>query len=169
MKKNNTGTEEVIEVSLSEEKFPIAFKAKLDELIEQGWEEEDARDWLSRVTFQMELYYSKDQGLFMVESEAVEAITIFNPYTGDELEECEDTIIEKDGSDTLCCPKCGSTNIHLKAWANPNTRKLHDFLEKQEDVYCNTCVGWYDEVITVEEFNKNKEGREKDNGNILSV
>ena len=68
-----------------------------------------------------------------------------------------------------CCPVCGSTDIHLKAWANPNTRELHDFLEKQEDVYCTTCVEWYDEVITVEEFNKNKEGKEKDNGNVPCV
>ena len=89
MKKNKAGTEEVIEVTLSEEKFPIAFKAKLDELTEQGWEEQGAKDWLSSITFQMELYYSKDQGLFMVESEAVENIPIFNPYSGDELEEEE--------------------------------------------------------------------------------
>ena len=39
----------------------------------------------------MEMYYSIDQGLFLVESEAVESDSeIYNPYTGEELDESID-------------------------------------------------------------------------------
>jgi hypothetical protein len=35
------------------------------------------------------LYYSPDLGLFAVEAEAVESTTIFDPYTGEEMEDPE--------------------------------------------------------------------------------
>ena len=38
----------------------------------------------------MEVYYSPYQGLFAVESDAVECSDIFNPYSGELLEENED-------------------------------------------------------------------------------
>jgi len=150
MKKNNAGTEEVIDIFLSEEKFPIAFKAKVDELVGQGWEEAEAREWIPKVTFQMELYYSVDQGLFMVEAEAVESIAIFNPYSGDELEECEDSIIEQADSNYYCCPKCGSTDVHIKAWVGLNTSKYIGTAE-EERIWCPHCEKHF-EPVTVEEF-----------------
>jgi len=89
MKKHNADEVETIDVFLNEEKFPKAFKAKLEELVESGMTEESAKHFIEMNPFQMELYYSKDSGLFMVETEAVDGGSIINPYTGKELEECE--------------------------------------------------------------------------------
>ena len=90
MKKNESGKEKVVDIFLTETQHPIAYKAKLEELIECGMSEEESRHYISTTTIQMELYYSKNKGLFMVESEAVEAIEITNPYTGELLEEIEE-------------------------------------------------------------------------------
>jgi hypothetical protein len=35
--------------------------------------------------FVMEVYYSKDQGLFFVESETIGIIKMYNPYDGSEI------------------------------------------------------------------------------------
>ena len=38
----------------------------------------------------MELYYSIDQGLFLIESGPLELITVYNPYDGQEMINPED-------------------------------------------------------------------------------
>ena len=82
---NNADEYEPLKVQLTERDTPIAFQAKIDELMEQGaFENEDeAKKWLSNTPIELEIYYEKDNGLFAVESEAVESGTIYSPYTGD--------------------------------------------------------------------------------------
>lgn len=90
LRKHNAEELEIIYVQLSKSKTPIAFARKVKELLDQSNYEtvEDAERFVLNTTFEMELYYSIDGGLFMVESEAVESeIPMFNPYTGDKLDE----------------------------------------------------------------------------------
>ncbi len=92
MKKHNSQEVEVIDVFLSETQHPIAYKAKLKELIEEsGMTKEEAEHFIRTTPFQLELYYSYNQGLFGVESEAVESTDIINPYTGETLEEPDES------------------------------------------------------------------------------
>lgn len=92
MRKNKVGTEEVINVYLTEEKFPIAFNAKLKEVMDQKFfdSEKEARVWIEETPIALELYYSIDFGLFAVESEAVESADIYDPYTNQLMESSED-------------------------------------------------------------------------------
>lgn len=82
------GSEEVIEVRLTPYKYPIAFKNKVDELLEVGAfnTKEDAEKWVMETPFVLELIYEKHSGLFAVESEALENTTCFSPYTMKNLE-----------------------------------------------------------------------------------
>lgn len=78
--------EECIDIYLTPEKFPIAFKNKVDELLEQGCFEtrEEAEADVRRYPIQLDLVYEKHSGLFAVESEALELCT--SPYSGKEIE-----------------------------------------------------------------------------------
>ena len=89
IKINEPNHEEVIEVWISREKTPIAFKEKLDELMEEGAfdTEKEAIEWIEKTPFVMEMYYEKGQGLFLVESEAIDNCDIVSPYTKEELVE----------------------------------------------------------------------------------
>ena len=89
MKLHPAGKEEVINLYLDENQHPIAYKAKLDELMNCGMSEQDARNAIAD-GITMEVYYSPNQGFFLVESEAIESTTIFNPYDGTECELEED-------------------------------------------------------------------------------
>ena len=57
IKINEPNHEEVIEVRLSREKTPIAFKEKLDELMEEGAfdNEKEAIEWIENTPFVMEM------------------------------------------------------------------------------------------------------------------
>lgn len=90
LKINPAGTEEVIQVYLDPVKHPIAYAAKKQELINCGMSEKEAKDYILRNPFEMELYYSIDQGLFLIESEPLELITVYNPYDGQEMINPED-------------------------------------------------------------------------------
>ena len=89
VKINKPGHEEVIEIRLSREKTPKAFKEKLEELMEEGAfnTEKEAIEWIEKTTFVMEIYYERGSGLFLVESEALENGDIVSPYTKELLEE----------------------------------------------------------------------------------
>ena len=89
IKINEPNHEEVIEVRLSREKTPKAFKEKLEELMEEGAfnTEKEAIEWIEKTTFVMEIYYERGSGLFLVESEALENGDIVSPYTKELLEE----------------------------------------------------------------------------------
>lgn len=77
---------ETIEVKLSKELHPIAFEAKKRELLLQdNITEEQAEAMVTEMTFCMEVYYSEERGLFLIESEPLEYITPFDPYTGEEM------------------------------------------------------------------------------------
>lgn len=86
------GSEETIQVRLTEETFPTAFKAKLEELTGQGFSEEDAQRWILSTPIVLELYYEKDSGLFAVESDALESCpeSIRSPYSGVPFKETEE-------------------------------------------------------------------------------
>lgn len=75
-------------VRLTEEKFPRAYAAKLDELVNRsGMDEKKARDFLNAMPIELGLYYSPDFGCFAVETDAVDnGARIFDPYTGEECE-----------------------------------------------------------------------------------
>lgn len=93
VKLNNSDEYESIGViKLTKEKFPKAFKAKVEELLEEGVceTEEEAENVVKDIEFELEVYYEKGTGLFAVESEAVESGTIYSPYTA---ELCEDVDI----------------------------------------------------------------------------
>ena len=89
VKINKPSHEEVIEIRLSREKTPKAFKEKLEELMEEGAfnTEKEAIEWIEKTPFVMEIYYERGSGLFLVESEALENGDIVSPYTKELLEE----------------------------------------------------------------------------------
>lgn len=87
MKKNKVKEIETIEVRLTPHNFPIAYKAKLEELMEQEVFEtkEEAEAWIQETPIVLELYYEKGSGLFAVESDALDSDGIMSPYSGEEL------------------------------------------------------------------------------------
>lgn len=86
MKLNKATECEIIHVKLDKNEHPIAWNNKKQELVECGMSEEDAEGFLFKTTFEMEVYYAPNQGLFLIESEAIESTPIFNPYDGTECE-----------------------------------------------------------------------------------
>lgn len=92
MKKHNSEEIEVVDVYLSKNAHPIAYNAKLEELVkEAGMTQREAELYIETTPFQLELYYSYNQGLFGVEAEAVTDCDITNPYTGEYLDESDDS------------------------------------------------------------------------------
>lgn len=89
VKLNSAENYEPIEIVISKEQHPIAYGNKIEELVEQGVypTKEDAENDNSSFVIECEIYYDKHSGLFAVESGAVEAGTIYSPYSG---ELCED-------------------------------------------------------------------------------
>lgn len=79
---------------LDRDRFPFAWNNKVAELMEQGMSREDAEDAVSKMDFQLEIYYEKDYGMFAVESDAVKCnANIYSPYNGKVLGgsmECDD-------------------------------------------------------------------------------
>ena len=93
MKANKVGQEETIAVLLTRKSFPIAFQNKLNELMEQGAfdSEEEATRWIESNPIILEIMYEKDNGLFAVESEAIESCSLaymelVSPYTGEAID-----------------------------------------------------------------------------------
>ena len=78
---------ESMRLTLQRDKFPKVYKAKREELIENGLSEEQADEYLSRIGFEIEFYYSKGYGLFAVECDAVESGKVYDPYTQIKCEE----------------------------------------------------------------------------------
>lgn len=92
MKLNPDDNLETIEVTLTEDKYPIAYKNKLDELMEQEAfpSRKEAIRWLSKTPIVLELYYEKHSGLFAVESEACECSHLVSPYSMEPLTQPEE-------------------------------------------------------------------------------
>ena len=85
IKVNNEDCYESILVILDENKYPIAHKNKVDELMERGVFKsvEEAKEWVNNTPIELELYYEKDAGLFAVEAEAIDSASesLCSPYT----------------------------------------------------------------------------------------
>lgn len=84
---NNSENYESIQIILNPERFPIAYKNKVEELMEQGAfdTKEKAEHWVKTTPIELELYYEKDSGLFAVESEAIESNSVCSPYSGKDI------------------------------------------------------------------------------------
>ena len=68
-------------LTISASQYPKVVMAKKEELMSQGLSEEDADNVVSNLYFDVELFYSKGNGIFAVESEAVESGEVYDPYT----------------------------------------------------------------------------------------
>jgi hypothetical protein len=81
-------------VRLSRHNNPIAYQAKLEELVEEGLYKtiKDAEIDNPYIDIELEMYYDKHHGLFAVESGAIEsnAESICSPYTGEYMEDCDE-------------------------------------------------------------------------------
>jgi hypothetical protein len=86
MKINSPDLVETIDFYLDPIKHPLAYNAKLKELIECGMTEKEAMRHLQNNPVLLELYYSSNQGLFMIESEFIEVDEPYNPYDGKKME-----------------------------------------------------------------------------------
>lgn len=49
------------------------------------------------------------------------------------------------------CVKCGSSNIQVLAWVNPNTLEITDWDDNEPLVICNDCESQSNEWVDVEE------------------
>ncbi len=61
------------------------YKRRKYELVASGMNDDEADDYLSTTPIQLELFYSESQGLWGVESEALDNCEIYNPYSGKEV------------------------------------------------------------------------------------
>ena len=89
MKLNNSDQMESYVIRLDEDTNPIAFKNRVESLISSGLTESEAKKVASE-PIHVEMYYDKNAGLFLVESDGVEAGTIYNPYSGKLMEDFYD-------------------------------------------------------------------------------
>lgn len=80
---------ETIDVTLGLHYHPNAYEAKKKELMACGMSSQEAMRALG-VPFELEVFYSPNNGLFAVESEALESAEIVDPYTGNVLIKEED-------------------------------------------------------------------------------
>lgn len=74
----------VIEVTLTPEKFPEAFEAKVLELLDEGVYDDrvQAEKFVRTTPITLEIIYEPGQGLFAIESEAIETGLCKSPYSG---------------------------------------------------------------------------------------
>ena len=89
VKLNNGNDYEPITIKIDKAHYPIAYRNKIEELVEQGLYADAELAEFHNPTFEMdcEVYYDKHSGLFAVESGAVESGTIYSPYSGELCEE----------------------------------------------------------------------------------
>ena len=90
MQLNNSDQYESINVRLDEIQHPIAFATKVQELVNSGMKEDEAKKFVRITPIELEIYYSESQGLFGIEAEAVDSGTIYNPYSGELMEDAEE-------------------------------------------------------------------------------
>lgn len=76
---------DTFEINLDPEKHPITYQRKLDELLQQGWDKEEAEKYITSAPFVLEMFYDIGIGMFAIESETVENCEIYNPHTGKEI------------------------------------------------------------------------------------
>ena len=91
VKLNNAEQCEGIFIIIDKEQYPIAYRNKIEELVEQGCYPTIHDAEKDNPFFEMacELYYDKHSGLFAVEQGAVESGTIYSPYSGKLCDDCD--------------------------------------------------------------------------------
>lgn len=74
---------ETLHIVLTPFNYPTAFENKVTELLEQEVfkTREEAREWVIKTPIVLEVFYEKNNGLFAVESDAVECNICSSPYT----------------------------------------------------------------------------------------
>lgn len=78
---------EIITVTITEEKAPIAYNNKIKELLSLGTyeTEEEAKADNPEFEIDLEIYYELNNGFFAVEQEAIDSYAeIYSPYNGEE-------------------------------------------------------------------------------------
>ena len=78
---NGYDEEEIFALSINKDAHPKVYAAKKSELIDSGMTESEADAYINDTQIVMEVYHTK-QGLFAVESDAIEWCEITNPYNG---------------------------------------------------------------------------------------
>mgnify|MGYP001049472790 CR=1 FL=1 len=86
MKKNLPKKYEPISVVVIPDEYPLVYNAMIKSLMNRGMTKAEAVAYMIQ-PIELELYYDENSGLFAVEPAAVESTNIFNPYTGEELED----------------------------------------------------------------------------------
>jgi len=76
-------------VTLDPEKTPIAYEQRVQSLMTAGLDR-PASEVMALEPIELELYYDINAGLFAVEAEAVEAGTIYNPYSKELLDDADE-------------------------------------------------------------------------------
>ena len=88
VKLNSAENYEPIEIIIRKDKHPIAYNNKVEELINEGYgTREEIEKEYPCFFMECEIYYEQGNGLFIVESGAVESGTIYSPYSGELCEE----------------------------------------------------------------------------------
>lgn len=130
--------QETVTVYIDETKHPMAFKRKLQDLINCGMTEDEARFYIKK-GFDMEMELSEN-GLFLIESEPLDSINIYDPYTGEELLN-------------------DSTNENFIADIRENSVICNDFETLSKEEFLNkynsfTSPQTYDNTKTIWEYEK---------------
>ena len=89
MKLNNSDNYESITIQLSKEKTPIAWENRVQSIMSSGATREEAEE-MANIPIDLEMYYNVDAGLFLVECDAVESGTIYDPYSGELLDDADE-------------------------------------------------------------------------------
>lgn len=121
---------ETIKVCLNRKDHPRAFQKAVENLMSSGLSEEEATKSVATTPFVLEIAYSPNQGLFAVESEALEFFReeMFDPYTGK-------NIAVEDKEET-----------HAPSYENKNKIEITpEILEKNFGCCCG--IGWYDVYV----------------------
>lgn len=89
-KLNSAKNYEPIQIVIDKELYPITYNNKVEELINDGWgTREEIEKEHPYFFMECEIYYEQGGGLFIVECGAVEAGTIYSPYSGELCEDCD--------------------------------------------------------------------------------
>lgn len=132
-----------LNITLTENNFPIAYANKLKCLMNSGLTEVEARDILDNNPIELELYYEIGAGLMAVEAEAVEAGIIYSPYSGEQyvdpeaaidIEEFSFKTIQKAGN-YLCNNPEEIPQIIRELKALPNQNVILDYAIESVEVW----------------------------------
>ena len=144
---NSDEYEHLCNVTLTKDKFPKAFEAKVEELLEEKVcaTREEAEKLIADMVIELEVYYEKGTGLFAVDSEAVSSGTIYSPYTAELCEDADDETPEDTEEEDEECWSVyvGDVEVNDYLMTRADAEELAD--EYREDGYDDVEVVKYDE------------------------